>query len=360
MRWSWQWTLAGVRDYPARCAFSLTWSNIQVQRLFLEGMCKNPFTMLDLGRLRVLRELRVRGTVSAVADALGYTPSAVSQQLAQLQKDVNVKLVERVGRRLRLTEAGEVLAEQAESLLLQAQRAEESAKAAGGRVAGTVRAVGFQTALLHVLAPALPRLKAEYPDLCVDVLDEEFHRVLQGLVLQEIDLVITDEYSHLPRAVRPELTAETLITERMQIALPEGHRLAKTEEPVHLADLAACAWATGHIGTNHSDLLERTCVDVAGFRPDVRHRSNDLMVLNAMIAHGGAVALVPDLALSRFESGIVARPLAETQVWRRMVLWTRVGAEERPSVHAVMNAVRATADELVEQRPSLIRGDLRD
>lgn len=312
--------------------------------------------MLDLGRLRVLRELKLRGTLGAVADALGYTPSAVSQQLAQLQKDVGVPVVERVGRRLRLTAAGEVLAEHAETLLAQAKRAEEATVAASGRVAGVVRVVGFQTALLHVLAPALPRLAREYPELIVDVLDEEFHRVLQALVLQEIDVVMTDEYSHLPRPRRPELTSEVLVTEVMRVALPEAHPLAGGDGPVRMADLAGSPWVTGHVGTNHADLLERTCAELGGFRPDVRYRSNDLLIIFAMVARGGAVCLVPDLALAEREEGIVVKDVADARVDRRMVLWTRVGAEARPSVEAVLEKLRRSADALVERRPSCVRG----
>ncbi|MGI5419621.1 LysR family transcriptional regulator [Actinomadura luteofluorescens] len=312
--------------------------------------------MLDLGRLRVLRELKLRGTLAAVADSLGYTPSAVSQQLAQLQRDIGVPVVERAGRRLRLTEAGEVLVEHAEVLLARAKRAEEAALAASGRVAGVVRLVGFQTALLHVLAPALPRLAEAYPDLTVDVLDEEFHRVLQALVLQEIDVVLTDEYSHLPRPRRPELTSEVLVTEIMRVGMPEDHPLAGPGGPVRMADLAGCPWATGHVGTNHADLLERTCVELGGFRPDVRYRSNDLMVIFAMVAQGGAVCLVPDLALAEREEGIVVRDVADAPVDRRMVMWTRVGAEVRPSVTAVLRELRRSADLLVERRPSCRRG----
>ncbi|WP_067453749.1 LysR family transcriptional regulator [Actinomadura macra] len=312
--------------------------------------------MLDLGRLRVLRELKLRGTVGAVAEALGYSPSAVSQQLAQLQREVGVPLVERAGRRLRLTEAGEVLAGHAERLLAGAQRAEEAAVAAGGRVAGVVRLVGFQTALLHVLAPALPCLAETYPDLVVDVLDEEFHRVLQALVQRDIDVVLTDEYSHLPRPRRPELASEVLITEMMRIALPEAHPLAREKGPVRMADLAGQPWVTGHVGTNHADLLERTCVELGGFRPTVRYRSNDLLIILAMVARGGAACLAPELALAEREEGIVVRDLAGARVDRRMVLWTRVGADVRPSVRAVLEALRRSADDLAAGRPSLVRG----
>ncbi|GLZ03897.1 LysR family transcriptional regulator [Actinomadura sp. NBRC 104412] len=311
--------------------------------------------MLDLGRLRMLRELKLRGTVGAAADALGYSPSAVSQQLAQLQKDAGVELVERVGRRLRLTAAGETLAGHAETLLAQAQRAEEETLAASGRVAGVVRLVGFQTALLHVLAPALPRLAEAYPELVVDVLDEEFHRVLQALVMAEIDVVLTDEYSHLPRPHRPELAAEVLITEPMRLVLAEDDPLAGTG-PVSMAALAGRAWATSRAGTNLADLLERTCVELGGFRPQVRYRSNDVLVVLTMVARARAAALLPYLAVAEREVGVVPVDLAEASVERRMVMWTRVGAEVRPSVRAVLDALRASADALAARLPLLVRG----
>ncbi|WP_285694420.1 LysR family transcriptional regulator [Actinomadura sp. NBRC 104412] len=303
----------------------------------------------------MLRELKLRGTVGAAADALGYSPSAVSQQLAQLQKDAGVELVERVGRRLRLTAAGETLAGHAETLLAQAQRAEEETLAASGRVAGVVRLVGFQTALLHVLAPALPRLAEAYPELVVDVLDEEFHRVLQALVMAEIDVVLTDEYSHLPRPHRPELAAEVLITEPMRLVLAEDDPLAGTG-PVSMAALAGRAWATSRAGTNLADLLERTCVELGGFRPQVRYRSNDVLVVLTMVARARAAALLPYLAVAEREVGVVPVDLAEASVERRMVMWTRVGAEVRPSVRAVLDALRASADALAARLPLLVRG----
>ncbi|MEV4258882.1 LysR family transcriptional regulator, partial [Spirillospora sp. NPDC049652] len=304
----------------------------------------------------MLRELQQRGTAGAVAEALGYSPSAVSQQLAQLQREVGVPLVEKVGRRLRLTPAGEVLAARAQTLLDEARRAEEAALAASGRVAGTVRVVAFQTALLHVLAPVLPVLAAEYPELTVDVLDEDYVQVLRAVELQEIDVAITDEYPRLPRARRPGLVAEELLSESMWVSLPAAHPLAVSGAPVRLEALAGERWVTGHAGTNHADLLERACVDLAGFRPDVRYRTNDILVMFAMVAHGGAVSIMPDLAFADQEPGIVTRPLAGEPLRRRMVLWTRAGADVRPSVAALLEALRASAGELTERRPTLERG----
>jgi DNA-binding transcriptional LysR family regulator len=309
--------------------------------------------MLDLARLRILRELKLRGTVGAVAQALGYSPSAISQQLAQLQKEVGVPLVERAGRRLRLTEAGEVLSGHAEALLARAQQAEEEAVAASGRVVGVVRVVGYPTVLVNLLAPALPKLAARHPELAVEVIDEEFTRVLQALVLWEVDIVITEEYSALPRPRRPELSAEQLVVEPIRLVLPREHPAAAGGGPVRLADLAGETWATGHPGTNHAEVLERACVDLAGFRPDIRHRSNDIQVIMALITHAGAVCLFPDMGQAERFPGVVVRDLADAELHRSIVVWTRIGAEVRPSVRVVLEALRDSAADLTARFPSL-------
>jgi DNA-binding transcriptional LysR family regulator len=310
--------------------------------------------MLDLGRLRVLRELKLRGTVGAVADALGYSPSAVSQQLAQLQKDVKVPLVERAGRRLRLTEAGEVLADQAEILLAQAQHAEESTLAAGGRVAGVMRVVGHQVAVLNLIAPALPELRRRYPELVVEVFDEESEDVLRKLALQEVDLVLYNEYVHMPLPRTADLEAEALLTEPMRLVLPEGHRLAKAGS-VRLADLEGDPWVSTHSGTRHAEMMRRACAEIGGYRPMIRHHSNDVRVLLSLIAAGLAVGLLPELAQVAHQPGVVVRGVGDADLRRRIVAWRRRGAETRPSVKAVLEALRAAADDLVARRPGLSR-----
>jgi DNA-binding transcriptional LysR family regulator len=310
--------------------------------------------MLDLGRLRVLRELKLRGTVGAVADALGYSPSAVSQQLAQLQRDVKVPLVERAGRRLRLTEAGEVLAGQAEILLAQAQHAEESTLAAGGRVAGVMRVVGHQVAVLNLIVPALPGLRRRHPELVVEVIDEESEDVLRKLILQEVDLVLYNEYVHMPLSRSPDLETETLVTEPMRLVLPEGHRLAKADS-VRLADLEGDPWVSTHSGTRHAEMMRRACAEIGGYRPMIRHHSNDVRVLLSLIAAGQAVGLLPELAQVANQPGVVVRGVGDADLRRRIVAWLRRGAEARPSVKAVLEALRVTADDLVARRPGLSR-----
>jgi DNA-binding transcriptional LysR family regulator len=176
-------------------------------------------------------------------------------------------------------------------------------------------------------------------------------------VKAEIDVVLTDEYTHLPRQNRPELAAEVLMTEPMRIGLAKDDPLAADGGPVPIAALADRAWATGHVGTNHADLLERTCVELGGFRPIVRYRSNDLAVIITMVERARSVCLAPYLAISGWEGDLVARDIAEVRLLRRMVMWTRVGADVRPSVRAVMDALRESADALAARLPGLERGD---
>ncbi|MFC5180111.1 LysR substrate-binding domain-containing protein [Actinomadura harenae] len=136
----------------------------------------------------------------------------------------------------------------------------------------------------------------------------------------------------------------------------EEAALAASGGPVPLAALSGERWVTSHLGTNCADLLERACVDLVGFHPDVRYRTNDIMVMFAMVAHGGAVSVMPDLAFAEQQPGIVTRPLDGEPLRRRMVLWTRAGADGRPSVRALLDALRVSAGDLAGRRPGLARG----
>src|SRR4051794_8582042 len=156
--------------------------------------------MLDLRRLRLLRELAHRGTISAVASALQYSPSAVSQQLALLEKEAGVPLLERAGRNVRLTAAGQLLVGHADALLARVEEAEAELEATAEQITGTVRIAAIQSAGLYLLAPALRRLAAEHPALRVEVTDAEPESSMPALALGSLDLVLADEYPFLPRA----------------------------------------------------------------------------------------------------------------------------------------------------------------
>src|SRR3954447_8945564 len=200
--------------------------------------------MLDLRRLRLLHELHRRGTVSAVAEALSYSPSTVSQQLAVLQREAGTTLFEPAGRRVRLTAAAFGLVEHAERLLAAAERAEaDLAAAAAGAVAGVVRVGSFQTASLHLLLPAMGALRAGHPGVDVQLVESETEPALEALRSHQLDLVLADEWPGAPRPRLPGLDREDLFSEPVRIALPAGHPAAGGDGPVRLARLAEAAWA---------------------------------------------------------------------------------------------------------------------
>jgi DNA-binding transcriptional LysR family regulator len=302
--------------------------------------------MLDLRRLRLLHELRRLGTVSAVADALSYSPSTVSQQLRVLEREAGTPLFEPAGRRVRLTDAAIVLAEHAELLLAAAERAQaDLAAAAAGAVAGVVRVGSFQTASLRLLLPAMNAVRATHPGVRVRLVEAEPEPALEALRAHALDLALADEWAGTPHPRHPGLDRVDLFGEPVHVALPAGHRLAASGEPVALADLARDPWATGYPGGGMAALVRRVCNEHGGFEPDVRHETNELTMLLALVAAGHAVTLLPRLALMGATTGVAVRPLADVELTRTLFTAVREGADRRPALAAVRTAITAAAAE---------------
>jgi DNA-binding transcriptional LysR family regulator len=297
--------------------------------------------MLDLRRLRLLHELNRRGTVTAVAEALSYSPSTVSQQLGVLQREAGTPLFEPAGRRVRLTDAALVLVDHAEQLLAASERAEaDLAAAAAGAVAGVVRVGSFQTASLHLLLPAMNALRETHPGVHVRLVEAEPEPALQALRSHGLDLALADEWAGTPHSRWPGLDREDLFTEPVHIALPAGHPAAAAGTPVPLADLADEAWATGYPGGGMAALVRRVCNEQGGFEPSVRHETNELTMLLALVAAGHAVTLLPELALLGDPPGIAVRPVADAELTRTLFTAVRAGADRRPALAAVRAALR--------------------
>jgi DNA-binding transcriptional LysR family regulator len=299
--------------------------------------------MLDLRRLRLLRELAARGTIGAVAEALSYSPSAVSQQLAQLEKEAGVRLLERAGRNVRLTAAAQTLVTHTDALLARIEEAEADLAATAEQVTGTVRVATFQSAGLYLLAPALRRLAAQHPALRVEVADAEPETTLPSLALGALDLVLGDEYPFLPRPPDPRLDVEPLLREQFRLMLPAGHPLVRGGAPVSLADLKDEPWAAGKGDSHYAELTVRACRTLGGFEPEVRHRSNDLMMLLALVAHGQAVTLLPDLVGAEREPAVAVRDIAEGELSRTVFSAIRRGSTRRPALIALRAALREEA-----------------
>jgi len=303
--------------------------------------------MLELRRLRLLRELKARGTIAAVADALQYTPSAVSQQLSMLEREAGVPLLEKAGRGVRLTDAALVLVDHAEALLERADLAEADLAAAAGTVAGRGRMAGFQSVTLHLALPAMQALTRDHPGLRCELIDAEPELALPALALGDLDLVLADEWHHQPRRLPPGVERHDLLNDPVHVILPARHRLARRypgEMP--LAELAGERWITAPSGMGWEEMTSRTCRLLGGFDPDIRHRSNDAAIIIALVSCGLAVALFPELPLSGGHHGLAVRPIAEGPVSRGIFAATRTADAARPSTQALLAAVRAVASAL--------------
>jgi DNA-binding transcriptional LysR family regulator len=296
---------------------------------------------LDLRRLRFLRELEERGSLAAVAAALGYSPSAVSQQLALLEKDAGTPLLAKAGRGVRLTDAGRLLARHARVLLAAAETAEADLAALGGDVRGTVRAGGLQSAARRLLIPAVARMMSDHPRVRVEIFELELEQALPGLRLGAVDVVIGDEYDGHPRPRPAGLRFAVLHEEPLKVVLPASHPLARTTGPVAIGQLRDEIWAASAEGTGHHAMVVGTCRSLGGYEPDLRHRSNDADVQLELVRAAAAVALMPRLALPANDPTLAVRDVAEARLMRRLVVVTR----ETPPAPALTALLAAVADQ---------------
>lgn len=303
--------------------------------------------MLDLRRLRLLYELHTRGTIAAVAEALRFTPSAVSQQLAVLEREAGVPLLERAGRGVRLTDPALVLVGHAEALLERAALAEAELAASATTVAGRGRVAAFQSVALRVALPAMHALARDAPGLWCELVEAEPEVALPALGLGDIDLVLADEWQGRPHARPAGTVARVLHREPVRLVLHDRHPAAlRHPEAVPLTELAGETWTTGHPGTAWEVMLTRTCRELGGFEPAIRHRTNDSVLSLGIVAEGFAVTMLPDLVGAAGRVGVVVRDAAEGPLHRTIVAVMRAADEARPSVRALLAAVRAAGADL--------------
>jgi DNA-binding transcriptional LysR family regulator len=301
--------------------------------------------VLDLRRLRLLRELHERGTVAAVADALQFTPSAVSQQLAVLEREAGVPLLEKAGRGLRLTDPALVLVGHADALLERAALAEAELAAAAGTVAGRGRVAAFESVALQIALPAIEALGREAPQLRCELFEAEPERSLPALALGDLDLVLADEWQLHPLGLPDGVVRHELPGDPVRIVLPADHPVAaRHPEEVPLAELAGEPWASGDAGMAWAEMTRRTCRALGGFDPDVRHRVAGATVALALVERGLAVTMLPALPLAGRGAGAFAvRAIAEGSVHRSIFAATRAVDAARPSTRALLAAVQAAA-----------------
>ncbi|MFJ8144585.1 LysR family transcriptional regulator [Streptomyces sp. NPDC096094] len=293
----------------------------------------------DIRKLHILRTLRERGTVTATAEALRMTPSAVSQQLTNLSRQLGVELLQAHGRRVRLTDAARLVLRHAEAVFEQLERADAELAAYVHGEAGEVRVGAFSTAVPALVVPAVTALRATHPGVAVRVREAEAQEAYELLAAGEVDLALSLA-AQAPSAADPRFTRVPLLADPLDVALPGGHPLARADG-LRLADLAAEPWIFGGSGP-WSDITRGAC-EAAGFRPDQAHAAAGWTAILAMVEAGMGVALVPRMAAVP-RDGVVMRELHADRPVRHVVAAVRKGAAEGAAVGTVLTALRAVAD----------------
>ena len=299
---------------------------------------------MDLGRLRTLREFADRGSVTAAAQALHCTPSAVSQQLRALQAEVGLALTEPAGRGLRLTDAGRALVARADEVLAALERAESELDTYRSAPRGRVRLAIFQSAGLMILPGLLTRIAA-HDGLDVQVRDVDMTPPEVPALVADYDVVVAHRDEHAPEFTSERLEVVPLRREPLDVALPVGHRLAGRRR-VELSDLADERWISVDFGFPVDDVLRSLTVRT-GVRPVVVQRINDFRITERLVAAGHGIALLPRYTMdTRRGSGLVGRPLAGIRAARLVEAVCRTGARQRPAVAQVVEDLRAEVQEL--------------
>lgn len=292
--------------------------------------------MLDVRRLRVLREVALRGSIAGAAESLRFTPSAVSQQVAKLEREAGVALVERGPKSVRLTPAGWRVVEHAEAILERLAEAEAELRELDG--APPVLRLGSNTTAAASLVPeALVRFGRARPDVEVTVAEADPLATLASLRVRELDLGIVFEYDYVPLPADPRLELERLLEEPMRVVLPAGHPAA-ARRAVRLPDLADETWIRSTPRSSCHPFTERAC-NAAGFEPRIRFEFDDYTAMQRLVASGAGVAFAPDMGLSRLDPGVAVRPIAFGPK-RRVLAAYRTGAASAQGIPEMLAALR--------------------
>ncbi|MGW8781104.1 LysR substrate-binding domain-containing protein [Streptomyces sp. NPDC055796] len=309
--------------------------------------------MLDVRRLRLLRELARRGTIAAVAEALAFSPSAVSQQLAVLEREAGLPLLERTGRRVRLTPAGQNLVRHAEAVLERLERADADLAEARSGLAGALRVGAFPTAVRAILPAALAALARRHPGLEPMVSETDPAAVAHALRAGDLDVALIHEYDFVPAPPEPGLATRPLYRESMYLAAPARTAPARTvpaqpaagaapalrtDQGAVLRAHADAPWITATHGTLCHAMALRAC-QAAGFTPRIRHRVDEFPAVLALVAAGQGVAVVPQLGVIGPADPAVS--LTRLLMERRTKIAFRSGAGAHPAVAAFGAALRA-------------------
>jgi DNA-binding transcriptional LysR family regulator len=299
--------------------------------------------MLNVARLRILKEVAYHGSFSAAAEALSYTQSAVSQQIATLEAETGMTLLERHPRGVTLTAAGQALVGHAEGILARLESAEAALSAIAGLRGGRLRMASFPTAGATLMPLAIATFRASYPDVELTLAEGEPEAIVPRLRGGELDLALLFEFAD-EIAPQRDMTRVDLLEDPMFLALPREHPLAARQR-IRLEDLAHEAWVQTSSSSPCARHVVRSC-HAAGFEPNVTFESDDYQTVQGLVAAGVGVALIPELALSVVRDDIAIRALSPAPPVRRVIAAAPAGARLVPAGPAMLGILEQAAGQL--------------
>jgi DNA-binding transcriptional LysR family regulator len=292
--------------------------------------------MLDVRRLRVLQEVVTRGSFSAAADSLHLSQSAVSQQIAVLEREVGVPLLERTSEGPKLTNAGEALMSHGEAVICRLEEAERELAQIAGLEGGRLRLASFPTASATLMTRALSLFRQRFPKIELQFSEDEPEDSFPGLKRGDFDLAVVFDYPAFPLDFARDVEAELIYEEPMRVALPPGHPLAAARS-VRIEDLADEEWLCGALPSSCRDQVITLCRD-AGFEPRISFQSEDYEVIKGFVAGGLGVTIMPELAGGH--PGIELRAVRGEKPIRRVWAVTRETEARPPAAEQMLGILR--------------------
>lgn len=299
--------------------------------------------MLDVRRLRVLSEVARRGSFSAAAEALSYTQSAVSQQIAALEREADAVLVERNARGVKLTEAGRVLVTHADSILARLADAEDELQAVTGGRAGRLRLAAFPSSCATLMPIAIARFREQHPGVELTLEPLEPAEGKQALRAGEVDVAL-DIGASYDGPAEDGLEREILLDDPFSVCLPAEHRLA-AKQRVKLADLADEQWMIGSTVRCPDSGIFLRAASAAGFEPRIAFQLDDYLAIQGFVAAGMGVSFIPKLAMVAVRDDVVIRSLGARPPARRISMVTLAGSFLSPAKEAMLAILREVAAE---------------
>jgi molybdate transport repressor ModE-like protein len=294
--------------------------------------------MLDVRRMRILREVAEQGSFSAAADSLHLTQSAVSQQIAALERETGAVLVDRNRGHLRLTDPGQALVGHAEAVLARLDEAEQELQEIAGLRGGRVRMASFPTAGATVVIRAVASFRRKHPGVELKLSEAEPEDSIPQLRAGEHDLVLVYDYDYVPLPEDRDTERHLLLEERMQLALPKDHPLAGRER-APLAELRDETWIVGTTRHSCRDNVVIGCRR-AGFEPQIGFESDDYQVHQSLVSAGMGVSLVPELLLTGRHPGMRVIEIEPDPPVRRVWAMTRLSRARSAATEAMLEVLQ--------------------